>query len=248
MAEAVATSSLTAAAAPKGLVGRIFGVLVAPRATYADVAAHPRWLGVLAVVLLVMATGSIILFSTDVGKEALLDQQISTMESFGVTLPDEALQRMEENLSRPTTPYVTAATQVVFVPIVWLIIAGIAIGIFTAVLGGDATFKQVFSVVAHSGVVGAAQQLFVYPLDYARGSLSSPTNLGVFLPFLDDMTFSARLLGTIDLFLIWWLVNLAIGLGVLYKRRTGPIATGFLSIYLVIALIIAAIKTAVAGA
>ena len=99
-------------------------------------------------------------------------------------------------------------------------------GVFNAVLGGDATFKQVFSVVAHAGVVSLAQQLFVYPLDYARGSLSSPTNLGVFLPFLDENTFPARLLGAIDLFLIWWMVNLAIGLGVLYKRRTGPIATG----------------------
>ena len=91
MAEAVATSSSTAAAAPKGLLARIFGVLLAPRATYADVAARPRWLGVLAVVLLVMAAGSIIFFSTDVGKEALLDQQVATMESFGIKLPDEAV-------------------------------------------------------------------------------------------------------------------------------------------------------------
>ena len=97
MAEAVATSSLTAAAAPKGLVARIFGVLLAPRATYADVAAHPRWLGVLAVILLVMATGSIILFSTDVGKEALLDQQVTTMESLGLKVSDEMYQRMEES-------------------------------------------------------------------------------------------------------------------------------------------------------
>ena len=115
-------------------------------------------------------------------------------------------------------------------------------------LGGDASFKQVFSVVAHAGIVLAAQQLFVLPLDYARGSLSSPTNLGVFLPFLDENTFPARLLGSVDLFLIWWLVNLAIGLGVLYKRRTGPIAVGLLSVYLAIALIIAGIRTAVAGA
>ena len=247
MAEAVAPS-LTAAAVPKGLLARIFGVLVAPRATYADVAARPRWLAVFAVVLLVMATGSIILFSTDVGKEALLDQQVSAMEGFGIKIPDQAYQQMEQNLSRPITPYLTAASQVVFVPIIALIIAGLAMGIFTAILGGDATFKQVFSIVAHAGVVGVVQQLFVYPLDYARGSLSSPTNLAVFLPFLDEKTFPARLLGSIDLFLIWWLVNLAIGLGVLYKRRTGPIAVGLLSVYLAIALIIAGIRTALAGA
>jgi len=244
----VAVPALTAAATPKGLLARVFGVLVAPRATYADVAARPRWLGVLAVVLLVMAAGSIIFFSTDVGKEALLDQQVRTMESFGLKLPDEAYRQMEERVAGASTPYVTAASQVVFIPIIALIISGIAMGIFTAVLGGEASFKQVFAIVAHAGVVSAAQQLFVYPLDYARGTLSSPTNLAVFLPFLDENTFPARLLGSIDLFLIWWLVNLAIGLGVLYKRRTGPIAVGFLGVYLAIALIIAGIRTALAGA
>lgn len=244
----VAAPALTATAAPKGLLARIFGILVAPRATYADVAARPSWLGVLAVVLLVMATGSIVFFSTDVGKEALIEQQEKTIESLGIKLPPEALQQMQERAARPYTPYVTAASQVIFIPIIALIISGIAMGIFTAVLGGDASFKQVFAIVAHAGVVSAAQQLFVYPLDYARGSLSSPTNLAVFLPFLDENTFPARLLGSIDLFLIWWMVNLAIGLGVLYKRRTGPIAVGFLCVYLVIALIIAGIRTAVAGA
>ena len=244
----VAAASLTATAAPKGLLARVFGVLVAPHATYTDVAARPRWLGVLAVVLLVMAGGSIVFFSTEVGKEALLDQQERTMESFGIKLPDEAYQRMKEGVTRPSTPYVTAASQVVFIPIIALVISGVAMGIFTAVLGGDASFKQVFAIVAHAGVVSAAQQLFVYPLDYARASLSSPTNLAVFLPFLDENTFPARLLGSIDLFLIWWLVNLAIGLGVLYKRRTGPIAVGFLGVYLAIALIIAGIRTALAGA
>jgi hypothetical protein len=247
MTEVVAPSS-PATAAPKGLLSRVVGVLVAPRATYADVAARPRWLGVLAVVLATMATCSIIFFSTDVGKVALLDQQVSAMESFGIKLPDEAYRQMEENLARPTTPYFTAASQVIFVPIVALIIAGIAMGIFTAVLGGDASFKQVFAIVAHAGVVSAAQQLFVYPLDYARESLSSPTTLAAFVPFLDENTFPARLLGSIDLFLIWWLVNLAIGLGVLYKRRTGPIAVGFLSVYLAIALIISGIRTALSGA
>ena len=33
----------------------------------------------------------------------------------------------------------------------------------------------------------------------------------------------------IDLLFIWWFVELAIGIGVLYKRRTGPIITAFLA-------------------
>jgi hypothetical protein len=66
----------------------------------------------------------------------------------------------------------------------------------------------------------------------------------VFVPFLDEKSFLSRLLGTIDLFQIWWLVVLAIGLGVLYKRRTGPIATSLLTVYAVIILAIAAVRSA----
>ena len=58
----------------------------------------------------------------------------------------------------------------------------------------------------------------------------------------------ARLLGSIDLIYVWWMVSLAIGLGVLYRRRTGPIATTLLILYASIGAIIAAIKTATSGA
>jgi hypothetical protein len=232
----------------KGLSTRAFGVLTSPRATYADVAAHPRALGILALCIFIMATASVVFFSTEVGKQALLDQQVRTLESFGVKIPDAVYQQMEERLSRPYTPYMTAAGQVVFAPVIVLVISGIALAIFNALLGGDATFKQVFAVVAHSGVITALQQLFALPLDYVRQSLSSPTSLAVFAPFLDDTSFIARFLGGVDLFLLWWILNLAIGLAVLYKRRTRPVATGMVVTYLAIGLIIAAVRTALSGA
>jgi hypothetical protein len=230
----------------KSLPARILGVLLAPKATYADVAARPRVLGALAIVLLITMTGTFTFLSTEVGKTAMLDQQIRTMESFGVKMNDAAYERMEQGVDRGR--YFGAAGQLVSLPLMALIIAGIAFGVFNAVMGCDATFKQVYAVVAHSGVLIAAQQLFVLPLDYVRETQSSPTNLAVFLPFLDENTFVVRLLGSIDLFIIWWGVNLAIGLGVLYRKRTGPIATTLLVLYVAIGLVIAAIKTATSGA
>jgi hypothetical protein len=90
--------------------------------------------------------------------------------------------------------------------------------------------------------------LFSTPLAYARESVASATNLAVFLPFLDERSFAARLLGSIDLTFIWWMISLSIGLGILYRKRTSPIATTMLVVYVVIGLIIAAIKTATSGA
>ena len=184
--------------------------------------------------------------STEVGKQAMLDQQVRMMESFGVKIPDAAYQRMEDGLDR--APYTGAVGQAVSFSIAGLIVAGIALGVFNAILGGDATFKQVFAVVAHSGVVLSVSQVFGFPLAYARETMSGTTNLGVFAPFLDESSFAARVLGSVDLFILWWAVSLAIGLGVLYKRRTGPIALTLIVLYVTIGVIIAAIKTAVAGA
>jgi hypothetical protein len=56
------------------------------------------------------------------------------------------------------------------------------------------------------------------------------------------------LLGGIDLFLIWLIVNQAIGIAVLYKRTTGPIAMTMLGIYVSIVLIVAGVRSSLSGA
>jgi hypothetical protein len=223
-------------------VSRIFGVFFSPRATFADVAARPRSLGVLSVSLVIVVAGLFLLFKSEVGQQAWIDQQVRGSESFGRTISDQQYQGMER--IAPYIGYIVAVGYLVVIPIVVAIMSGIFLGVFNALLGGDATYKQVFAIVSHAGVITVLQTVFALPLDYMRATLSSPTNLGVFVPFLDEASFLARLLGTIDLFQIWWLVTLSIGLGVLYKRRTGPIATSLLTVYAVIILAIAAVRSA----
>jgi Yip1 domain len=230
----------------RSLPARILGVLFSPRATYADVAARPRWFGVLAFVLLVGGVGIFIFLSTDVGKNASVDQQIDTMRSFGMEMNEQTIGRMEQGAER--AKYFGPVFQAITFTLMGLIISGIALAVFNAVMGGDAAFKQVFAIVVHSGVVLTVSQLFGLPLAYARERMTSATNLAVFAPFLDENSFAARVLGSVDLFLIWWIVSLAIGLGVLYRRRTFPIATTLIVIYVAIGIVIAAIKTAASGA
>ena len=239
------TATPPAAAPSRSLAARILGVLFSPRATYADVAANPRWLGVFLTVFLVTSAAATAFVATEVGRTAVVDQQIAQSEAYGRTVNQaqvDVLERMSANYV-----YFAPVFQFFGLTIGTLIVAGLAFAVFTALLGGDATFKQVFAITAHSGVVLAALSLFTTPLAYARESVSGATNLAVFLPFLDERSFAARMLGAIDLIYIWWMINLAIGLGVLYRKRTAPIATSLLAIYAAIGLIIAAIKTVMSG-
>jgi hypothetical protein len=234
------------ASVSRSLPARIAGVLFSPRATYADVAVRPRALGVLMFVVLVGTLAVFLFLSTDVGKDAFIDQQVQQRESFGRPVTDAQYEQLER--IAPYAPYFGAVFQLVSLPLLGAVIAGIALAVFNALLGGEATFKQVFAIVAHSGVVLSLMQLFGLPLAYAQKTISSATSLAVFAPFLDESSFAARLLGAVDLFMIWWIISLAIGLGVLYRKRTGPIATTMMILYVAIAIVIAVVKTAMSGA
>jgi hypothetical protein len=233
-------------AAPKGLAARIVGVIFSPGETYQSIVAHPRVLGVLVVATIVTAAALFVFLSTEVGQNATLDQQMRVMESFRINLPDQFYDQMEARA--PMARYYAAGSILFFGPLVSAVVAGIILLIFNVVLGGEATFKQAFAVVAHAEVLNALQQLFILPLNYVRETMASATTLAVFLPMLNQTSFFARFLGWIDLFRIWWLVSLAIGAAVLYKRKSGPIAWTLIGAYVVFALVVAAGLTAFAGA
>jgi hypothetical protein len=245
MAQALVSQADTAPA-PQGLLARAIGVIFAPRKTYGGIALHPRVFGALATTVVIIVAGTSLFVSSEVGRQSIIDAQVRQVESMGRTMTDAQYQSLER--FAPFFAVFTAVSQIIFIPLLALAVAGIGYALFTAMLGGNATYKQVLAVVAHAGFVPVLMLFLILPLDYVRESLTSPTSLSVFVPFLDENTFVARLLSSIDLQYIWWSVNLAIGLGVLYRRRTGPIAVGILGVYGVIALLIAAVRTALSGA
>ena len=245
-AASAAAPGATPATAPLSLPARVLGVLFSPRRTYADVAAHPRWLGVFIVIVALTSAVGTAFLSTEVGRNAVIDQQITQSEAYGRQLNQTQIDRIEQISTY--YKYLVPIFQLLGLIFAALLISGLSFAVFSAALGSDSTFRQTFAVVVHSGVVLIVQSLFSTPLAYARGTLSSATSLAVFAPFLEDRSFAARLLGSVDLFQIWWIMSLAIGLGVLSRKRTAPIATSLVVIYLAIGVVIAAIKTAVSGA
>jgi len=228
-----------------GLVSRLAGVLFTPRRTFGDVVRQPKWLGALTVVALATAGITGWLTSTEVGRQMMLERQVEAMESFGFTITDETYDQMAGRLEN--SMYLTAGSVVIVTPLLYLFIAGIVWTVCYVLLGAHAPFRAMYAVVAHVGVVGVVQQLFQVPLNYARGVMSSPTTLAAFFPMLDPGSFPARLLRAIDLFIIWQLLVLAIGVAVLYGKRTGSIVTIFYTLYAVIAAVIAVVFTRIGG-
>ena len=239
MAEAAVSAQATT---PKGsnVFARLLGVLFSPRATYGEIVARPRVLGAFVITVGIMAVTEGLFFATPVMQEVLLDQQVKMIESFGVNISDQMYAGIEQGVARAA--YTTPISLVFIIPIAAAITAAIILGIWGMLMGGTGTFKQVYAIMAHSGIITALQILFSMLLSYATGRLAG-ANLSVFVPMLEETSFIARFLGAIDLFWIWWCVSIAIGVGVLFKRRTGGIAATFLGIYGLIALLLAIVRS-----
>jgi hypothetical protein len=199
----------------------------------------------LAVTTMIVLACTVLPMTTEGGREAMLEAQVRQMESFGMQVNDQMYQQMRSRMG--IAPYTTAAGVLIMSPLITAVLAGILFAVFNAVMGGNASFKQVYSVVVHGGAISALGQLFTGPLNYLRGTMTSATNLSVVLPMLPEGSFIARLAGMIDLFVVWWVFALAIGLAVLYRRRTQSVALGLFGAYAVIALSVAAVMSSLGG-
>jgi hypothetical protein len=229
------------APAPKSLLARFIGVITAPRETFQSIVATPKLFGMLALTTVLAAFFTALPMTTDAGKQAAIDNNIQQIQSFGVQVNDQMVEQMQKGAGR--MPYTTGISVLVVAPIIAVILSGILFAIFNAALGGEASFKQVMTVYVHAGAVSTLSAVLSGAVNYFSGRVGSVTNLGALMPMLPEKSFGAHLLGTVDIFLVWYIIVLAIGLGVLYKRRTQPIAISLLSVYGVIAFVIALLKS-----
>lgn len=215
------------------LAARMVGVVRAPRATFERLAVNPRSADVLVVTFLVTALSSALLLKTETGRLALLDQWERTALAFGQTVGDSeyvALAKASENGA--TYAVVSALASG---PLLAVALSAILIGLFRRGAGGNVTFRHVLAVVAHSGVILMLRQVIAAPIVYVRETLASPTTFTMFFSTLDEGSPLARFFGSVDVFVIWWVVLVAIGMSVLYRRPARRLALAFMGTYVVLA-------------
>lgn len=226
------------------LPARIAGVVRHPHTTLADIAAAPHWVGVLLLTTLVTFACSALLLRTDVGRLALVDQWERTAIAFGQEVDDSQYSRLQA-LSAEGVGY-AALSAVVSGPVLTVAVAAALMIVVNGFLKRRASFSQLLAIASYAGVILALRQVIATPLNYASETLASPTTLVRLMSTLDESSPIARFLGVIDLFVIWWIVVLAIGVAVVVARPARPLALAFTGAYVALALLLA-IAMAVSG-
>lgn len=194
---------------------RVAGVLWHPRSTMAEVVRRPVFITTWIALLVVVAICGAVLLSTPVGRQALVDERVRVIEALGGQMDDAAYAGLRA--SPPVLAYLTSGGRLLLLPPITFFVA---IGLVALARLDSATISlsTALAVTVHATVVLALQQVVAAPLHYVRESLTSPTNLAGLLPMVEDGTWPARLFGSIDVFGLWWIWLLAVGLSAATNR------------------------------
>lgn len=216
---------------PGSLLQRVVDTFISPIALFSRFGARPPWWDV----MLISVVLGVVAF-------ALIPQDVwlNTME--------EAMRQRGQQMPAGASPESMAGMQRIFgmvggalMPWIFLAIqAGLMVLIFTVVLGGSATFRQYVSVVAHASLVGAVGQLAALPIIMQKGVMTAGITLGALAGGMDPESFLYQFLNAWNVFLIWQLVLMGLGVSTLNRRIGAGTAVGvLLGIYAVIATLIA---------
>jgi len=181
--------------------------------------------------VLTAASGALV-SSTEVGQVALLDQWERAAWAFGQPIDDARYAELQAWSHRG--PAVSVASAVLGGPGLAAVVSLIAFVWLRR--RASVSYSQVLAVVVHAGVILALGRLVAAPLVYARETTASATTMGVWFSSLDESSPVARFLGAIDLFTVWWVVVLGIGLAVLSGHPARTSIGWVVSIYVGMAL------------
>jgi Yip1-like protein len=222
---------------------RIAGVLRHPRSTMAALVAAPSWFPTWVFILALWLVPAGWFLSTPTGRLALVDERVRQVEAFGGRMDDA---RYGALLRRPPREaYFLSGGRMLLSPPITILAAAAAMAL-ARLEGAPLPIAGGLAVSVHASVPLAIQQLIAIPVSYLTESMASPTNLAAALR-LETGTLGSRVFGAIDLFGLWWVWLLAVGLSAATGRRARGSLIWLVFIYAGIAAALAAAMTIAGG-
>jgi len=192
------------------LFSRMLGTFFEPRKVFTSLDKKPVWLDVL-VVLLILLVITLYFFQPlilETQKEKILKNE---------KLSEEAKSMAVESFNQPFTKIMIWVGGILGFVIVFFVVALVFFFIANFILGGEGRFNRMLSIYAHASLVMLPASIVKIPLAIAKKSMSVQTSPAVFLSPEAEGTALFSFLSSFDIFTIWTIILISLGISVLYK-------------------------------
>jgi len=203
---------------PMNIFQKVIKVFVAPSEVLQDIKGNPRILLPFIYVLVITALTTIL----QKPMIELQQQEISylSLERYGVDM----LSLSEKGLVKNQSFWVSIFSIPITIWVGWLI-SSLFLLILSKIFKGKSTYKQLLSLVIHTGVLTSTLFLIATPIDLLLGRSSTVFSLSILYPGGNMTSFLYNVLSAMTLFSIWAVIFQGMGLYILneFTKKKGYI-------------------------
>ena len=213
-----------------GLLQRIINVFAAPSKSFAAVRENPRWIAPTVLVLLLSLIMTIYI-ARAIQKEQH-EKMVTQMEDRG--LDQEQIDSAIERINSPVMKYVMYGSALIGGLAVILVMGGVWLFVARTLLGGTTTYKHMLEVVSLSMLIPSVGMLLKAPIMRFKETMNVHFSLATFMPDSARESFIYKFLMNTDLFNIWYIGVLCIGIAVvagLKVKKVWPLVVGLLVLW-----------------
>ncbi|MFC1475139.1 YIP1 family protein [Candidatus Zixiibacteriota bacterium] len=232
--ESMDNNAVEVKAEPKGLALKgIYEVFYKPSELFQSLKDNPKILVPYIILVIILSIQMFLL--SDLIVEMQLNSPEMQEQFQGQTPPPQVVNMMK---------YSVLIGGILAFTLLPLITAALALFFGNFVMGGQAKFSQLLSVMLYSGIIYMVGGLIVAPMMLAKGTMMVSLSFAILAAGQGFESFAYTALSKIGLFYIWEFIVAGIGLSIIYnfKRNKGYIlsvlSVGLMSIiHVIIALV-----------
>jgi len=202
--------------APAGMgeFSRITGVFFDPKKTFEDIAKRPTWIVPLVLIMIAVLAVSMTMMQ-HIGAERIVRHGMEASSRAQQMTPEQREQAVAMGVKFAS---IMGYVFIVIVPVIYVIMAAVLLGMASGILSAGIRFKQVFAVVCYASLTGVIQSILtIVVICLKNPDEFNSQNPLAFNPaaFMDPGTsskFLYSLATSLDLFYIWTILLMAVGL------------------------------------
>jgi hypothetical protein len=210
-------NSPAVAPAPAGMgeFSRITGVFFDPKKTFEDIAKRPTWI-VPVVLIMIAALAVSMTMAQRIGWDRIVRHGMEASSRAQQMTPEQREQGVAMGVKIAS---IMGYVGIIFVPVVYVIMAGVLLGVASGIFSAGVRFKQVFAVVCYASLTGIISSVFTIvvvllknPDDFDVRNPLPFFNAGGFMDPDSGSKFLYSLATSLDLFSFWAILLMAVGL------------------------------------
>lgn len=225
-----------------GILGRLLSIYFSPSETFKGVKSwNPPWEWLIPFVVIAL----IAILSGIMVKDIAIKDTITRIERME-NIPQERKAEIIEGIEEKSGTSFNLFLSPIFILASFVVIAGVLMFGGNIVLGGRSSFKNIFTITCYTGLIGVLESIVKIPLIISKQTINVQTSLALFLSPETSDSVLYRLMAKFDVFALWQIALLSIGLAILYNfsiKKTASVVVGAWIIWIAVSILFSTLLT-----